>query len=511
MASQSPLKKILLLTNVERGEANVFLATCDALLRLSPNLELHLATFGGLEDAVASVGQHVRESVPQAKPITFHKINGTSMEDSLRQYFVREKVPTRAGYPPNSYLERPGILNTVRAVRDTIPVFVPYNGPQMVEIFTSICDTIKKVDADLVVVDSLMTAGLTACYHLKIKFTCLSPNSIKDFAASVQPKAAGLWKVPALFSGYKFPVPWYRWPLNVYFNLNAVFAWGRDRNRKETEKHLTAKTGASLRTPMDLIMNRPEDLKILVSSLPELDFPLLMPDYILPCGPILRDASPIQESDPALEKWLSKGPTIYLNLGSICPITEDQALELALALKVVLDTLRVQPKAQNFQVLWKLKKLGNYPVSEPASPIGKVLGQYIKLDSVRIVDWIQVEPIAILQSGHAVCSIHHGGANSFNEAVRAGVPQVILPQWIDCYDYAERVEMLGIGRVGNRKAKPQWTARELSKELLRVLQGESALFMRQRANDLATLCDKNGIGAMVAAQTLLGECPEKLI
>ncbi|CAG8398147.1 unnamed protein product [Penicillium salamii] len=416
MAPQNPPKKILLLTNVERGEANVFLATCDALLRLSPNLELHLATFGGLEDAVASVGQHVRESVPQAKPITFHKIDGTSMEDSLRQYFVREKVPTRAGYPPNSYLERPGILNTVRAVRDTIPVFVPYNGPQMVEIFTSICDTIKKVDADLVVVDSLMTAGLTACYHLKIKFTCLSPNSIKDFAASVQPKAAGLWKVPALFSGYKFPVPWYRWPLNVYFNLHAVFAWGRDRNRKETEKHLAAQTGASLRTPMDLIMNRPEDLKILVSSLPELDFPLLMPNYILPCGPILRDASPIQESDPALEKWLSKGPTIYLNLGSICPITEDQALELALALKVVLDTLRVQPKAQNFQVLWKLKKLGNYPVSEPASLIGKVLGQYIKLDSVRIVDWIQVEPIAILQSGHAVCSIHHGGANSFNEA-----------------------------------------------------------------------------------------------
>ncbi|CAG7992048.1 unnamed protein product [Penicillium olsonii] len=511
MAPQNPPRKILLLTNVERGEANVFLATCDALLRLAPNIELHFATFGGLEDAVASVSQHVRESVPQLKPIIFHKIKGTSMEDSLRQYFVREKVPTRAGYPPNSYLQRPGILNTTRAVRDTVPVFVPYNGPQMVEIFRSICETIKKVDADLVVVNSLMTAGLTACYHLKIKFTCLSPNSIKDFAASVQPKAAGLWKIPALFSGYKFPVPWYSRPLNVYFNLFSVFAWSRDRNRKETEKYLATHTDARLRTPMDLIMNRPDDLKILVSSLPELDFPLLMPDYILPCGPILRDASPIQESDPALEEWLSKGPTIYLNLGSICPVAEDQALELALALKVVLDTLRVQPKAQNFQVLWKLKKLGNYPVSEPGSPIGKVLGQYIKLDSVRIVDWIQVEPIAILQSGHAVCSIHHGGANSFNEAVRTGVPQVILPQWIDCYDYAERVEMLGIGRVGNRKAKPQWTARELSKELLRVLQGQSAISMRQRASDLASMCDKNGIGAVVAAQTLLGECPEKLI
>lgn len=169
---------------------------------------------------------------------------------------------------------------------------------------------------------------------------------------------------------------------------------------------------------MDLTMDRPDGVKILVSSLPELDFPLLIPDYVIPCGPILRDASPISESDPALEDWLSRGPTIYLNLGSICPVAEDQAIELASALKIVLDKLRVQPKAQNFQVLWKLKRLGNYKVLEPDCSIGKVLSQYINADLVRIVDWIQVEPIAILQTGHAVCSIHHGGANSFNEAVR---------------------------------------------------------------------------------------------
>jgi hypothetical protein len=69
--------------------------------------------------------------------------------------------------------------------------------------------------------------------------------------------------------------------------------------------------------------------------------------------------------------------------------------------------------------------------------------------------------------------------------------------------------MLGIGRVGNRKAKPQWSARELSKQLLKVLCGESAISMRRKARDLASLCDKNGIGAIVAAQTLLGECREK--
>lgn len=197
MALPNPPRKILLLTNVERGEANVFLATCDALLRLAPNVELHFVTFGGLEETVASVSRHVQESGSQVRPIIFHKIQGLAMEESLRQHFVREKVPTRAGYPPNSYLERPGIISTTRAIRHTIPVFVPYNGPQMVEVFTSICETIQQVHPDLVVVNGLMTAGLTACYHLGVKFTCLSPNSIKDFAASMQPKAAGLWKIPA--------------------------------------------------------------------------------------------------------------------------------------------------------------------------------------------------------------------------------------------------------------------------------------------------------------------------
>lgn len=71
--------------------------------------------------------------------------------------------------------------------------------------------------------------------------------------------------------------------------------------------------------------------------------------------------------------------------------------------------------------------------------------------------------------------------------------------------------MLGIGRVGNRIAKPKWSAGELSQQLLHVLHGENAVEIRRNARELAHLCDKNGVGAMVAAQMLLGECPEKTI
>ncbi|KAJ5104264.1 family 1 glycosyltransferase [Penicillium argentinense] len=502
-------RKILLLTNVERGEANVFLATSHSLLQLEPNVELHFASFTGLEDTVSAVSEDVRRSVPEAKPIIFHKIEGLTFMEGVQDHLSREEGPARKHYIPESFLVQPSFSNTKWAIRDTIPIFVPYDGPQLVQLVSSIIEIINKVDADLVVVNSLMTAGLTASYHLGVKFVCLSPNALRDFAASTQPRAAGLWKFPALFSGYPYPVPWYRIPLNIYFTLYAVTKFVTDKRRQPVEKYLAEKTGAALRTPVDLIQSRSQDLKILVSTFPELDFPLIIPEHVIPCGPILRNASPsVAEADPDLGNWLARAPTIYVNLGTICQIAEDQAMELALALKTVLDTLKKLPEAQNLQVLWKIKKLGEYSVSEPGCEIEKVLGECIRADSMRIVDWLQAEPISILQSGHVVCSIHQGGANSYNEAVSSGVAQVVLPQWTDCYDYAQRVEMLGIGRLGSRKSKPQWSAPELSEELLHVLHGESSRAIKQKATELAIMCEKRGSGAKTAALVLLGECPK---
>jgi hypothetical protein len=198
-----------------------------------------------------------------------------------------------------------------------------------------------------------------------------------------------------------------------------VLRFVTDKHRKRVEKYLAEKTGATLRTPLDLIENRAPDLKILTSTFPELDFPLIIPEHVIPCGPILRNASSsLAVADPELENWLARGPTIYLNLGTICQVTEDQAAELALALKTVLDTLEKERQPKNFQVLWKIKKLGEYNVSEPGCKVEKILGERIRDDSIRIVEWLKAEPITVLQSGHVVCSIHQGGANSYNEAVR---------------------------------------------------------------------------------------------
>ena len=190
-------RRILLITNIDRGEANVFLAAAHALVRADPHVQLHFATFTGLEASVASVWEDARLAVPQASPIVFHEIQGLTMAEGLRQYFARKAVPVKGNMLPESFLAPPSFSNTTRAIRDAVPIFVPYSGPQLVEIFSSIVDIIKSVAADLVVVDTLMTPALTACYHLRVKFACLSPNAIKEFAGPSQPRGASLWKYPA--------------------------------------------------------------------------------------------------------------------------------------------------------------------------------------------------------------------------------------------------------------------------------------------------------------------------
>jgi len=70
---------------------------------------------------------------------------------------------------------------------------------------------------------------------------------------------------------------------------------------------------------------------------------------------------------------------------------------------------------------------------------------------------------------------------------RVGVPQVVLPQWLDTYDCATRVEYLGIGVHGSRKSAPGIEAKEFSKALLHVLNDED---IRSKAAAVKQICDK---------------------
>ncbi|XWW92174.1 hypothetical protein V2A60_000097 [Cordyceps javanica] len=93
--------------------------------------------------------------------------------------------------------------------------------------------------------------------------------------------------------------------------------------------------------------------------------------------------------------------------------------------------------------------------------------------------------MSVLRSGSVVCSVNHGGANTYFEAVSAGVPQIVLPVWYDTYDFARRVEYFGIGKIGNYSNAPKCSTAELAPILEQVVLGDSAKKMQEKAATMA--------------------------
>ncbi len=96
-----------------------------------------------------------------------------------------------------------------------------------------------------------------------------------------------------------------------------------------------------------------------------------------------------------------------------------------------------------------------------------------------------------------------------NDFGRAGVPQVICPLWLDCIDYAARVEYLGIGIDGNKKVGFPIEANEVANAVIRVLiehiggdEFDTPKCMKVRARALAEASKRYG-GRYKAAGTIV--------
>lgn len=187
---------------------------------------------------------------------------------------------------------------------------------------------------------------------------------------------------------------------------------------RDVRRSFKARTGGDALLVVDLLKSPPSGIPLLTSNSPEIEFPMIIPPGLIPCGPILRPASSVEVADPALAGWLASGPTVYINLGSHFITQEDQAIELAKALRLVFDITEKNSTLSGLRVLWKIKRPSEAPYGfEDKSPIHEIIGKEMDDDRVRIESWINVEPQAILNSGHVICSVNHGGASSWNEAV----------------------------------------------------------------------------------------------
>lgn len=95
--------------------------------------------------------------------------------------------------------------------------------------------------------------------------------------------------------------------------------------------------------------------------------------------------------------------------------------------------------------------------------------------------------------------VHHGGAGTTANALRAGVPQVILPHIVDQFWWARRVRRLGIG-------PPAPTMRRLEVDALAhaIRTAAQSAGLRDRAQEIATQVDREGLRRAIQSIEMAG-------
>ncbi|KAJ3795868.1 hypothetical protein GGU11DRAFT_746674 [Lentinula aff. detonsa] len=466
-------RRILLTTNCEYGQANVVLALAYELAT-RPGVKVAIASFAPLEKRVMQLQQQLRDAKHDSD-ILFHPLPGRGHIEAVGM--------TRLDTPHG-----PGVKQALHSFRYAPSMLLPWTESEYMEQLTTIENIVHKFEPEVVVVEWFHRAGQDVCKKLGLKFFVITPNSSKDIIGFRQPWATGLWKFPALSSGYAYPLPWSKLIPNMFINLMLISGIKLSMTVHKADKMRKIYNKANPPILVD------PDIQYLCPSAPDLDFPVTVPDNIRLCGPLVMPTPPIHKTDPKLAAWLDQAPTVLVNLGSHVTYDCSAIGQIAGGFRPL---LRRHP---NVQILWKLS---------PEGDVQEALDEYIKNDvdirgRVQVVHWLQSEPLAVLQHPNLICSVHHGGANSFFEAVSAGVPHVVLPVWYDTYDYATRVEWLGIGLWGSHRSAPNAEASELAEALLRVAgPGEEAESFKRKAENLAENCRTRYTGRVRAADEIL--------
>jgi hypothetical protein len=159
-----------------------------------------------------------------------------------------------------------------------------------------------------------------------------------------------------------------------------------------------------------------KDKQYLCPSSPETEFPMIIPDNITFCGPILLPSTTVSESDADLLSWLKRKPIVLISMGTLV-MDDSLNQEIASGLRVFLS------RHPDVQILWKIQKRYSYEevnyqnLGAPDEIIHGLLAAELASDQVRIVNWLKADPVSILESGHIVCSVHHGDSNTYREAI----------------------------------------------------------------------------------------------
>ncbi|KAI3321746.1 glycosyltransferase family 1 protein [Xylariaceae sp. AK1471] len=484
---------VLFLTNSELGLSNVLVATADALLQQHPQVQVHFASFPLMGPRLGWISEKRRS----ARSIVFHELPDLSFLTAMG----------KVGLTLTDIIHPPGLAGVSTICRD-MPFYVsPWSGEDHITLFQEAIGIIDEVDPALVVLDTFLRPAIDATRNRSRLHAFISPLTPLEIFPLEQPHGSWLWKYPVYvihlrygqmgnWHGLRYTIscPMGEATTEHIINIRYFYAMLRMPHYIATQKYLQSK---GLTDPVSWFNMHNADVPWFTQALPEASTPLdVIPPNVTYTGPIILSLSPAEEQSPVLTEWLARAPTVLINLGGLFQWTEGHATVMVQA---VVDTLLAR---SDLQVLWKFRKA-------PRDATGTTYGDefmaplrpFLESGRIKMESWLEVEPTSLMETGHIVASVHHGGAGCYHEALRTGVAQIVLPQWLDHYNFAQLAEDVGVGVWGCREASPYWAVECLRDAFSTIMSSEAGERIREAAKRFGEV-DQSDPGQYFAAREI---------
>lgn len=347
-----------------------------------------------------------------------------------------------------------------------------------VEKYRRLEEVVRRVQPALMVVESLCQFGREVAITHGIPHVVSTPFLPSTMLAPHIPFVKGNASrgFPVPHSGLPYAMTPAQRVENLLFKLRNVTMGVSPGIRARVAEDAAVRKELGIANGTSDIVGKAE--MVLCYSIPELDYPLTIPDTMKMVGTLVPPL-PQTAGDDDLTAWLDQHPSvIYMAFGTITRFTPDEV-------RAMVEVARRLDGRHH--ILWKLppEQRAWLPDLPP---------------NLRVESWLPSQ-LDVLAHPHVRLFFTHAGSNGFHEGVYFGKPQVARPLWVDCYDEAVRGQDLGISLTLDRPdlVDPD----DIVDKLTRVLQDHG---FRERAARLGSLL--RAAGGREKAADLLQALPQ---
>lgn len=382
----------LFIVNTFPGLHNVHMATIQSLRERHPEVKVHVASW-------ASTGKTVRR-LTSDDSVVYHELES--------QNWLNAVVNVTQQTSLSQFFHRPDTEGSRALGKHMQTWLLPWDGPHYEAMLHELDRLIKAVDPAVTVPESFLWPAIDAVREAGRVHAFISPNMLTDNFPYDQPWLSAYWKYPSFGSDSPFPLPWSHIPWNIWLAIMNRYWLSWTPLMRASRDYIKARGVLHHSRSVDWFGMRRDDTPFISQTLPAASLPVqFVPRNVTCAGPIIIEEAPATQQDPALAVWLARGPTVLVNLGSTVHYDQKRALTMTRAFTKLLD------ERPRLQVIWKYQKDGDYP----DNLFKTVAKEHINSDRFRIVSWLNVNPYAMMRTGHIAAFVHHGGAGSYNDAL----------------------------------------------------------------------------------------------